>query len=233
MLKIPLEETFSLGAGADRVAVIKFLQAHPGLVIPLIEGQSLAERIFGVGQGYHLEVATDPENEELRQQLVAYIHTSLSVTNALYRLERFDEEWIFGQTPKTLRDLMFTLEFTEDDSMKIKIAAEELRLGKVAPRTQLEVKKVEVNINSYNLKRTNTKREREIRDIISLAQETYRVRRPNVCAELKAFLNGAAHVGIGFSKVNWPDKWDEDTGKWIAARKAAKQILHQIEEAKK
>ena len=233
MLKTPLEETFSLGAGADRVAVIKFLQAHPELMETLFEGQMLVEKHFGVGQGYRLEMSTDPENEELRQQLVVYIRTSLSVKDAHYRLERFDEEWTLHQSAQTLRDLMFTLEFTEDDSMKIKMAAEELRLGKVAPRTQLEVKKVEVNINGYNLKCTNTKKEREIRDIISLAQETYHVRRPNVCAELKAFLNGAAHVGIGFSKVNWPDKWDEDTGKWIAARKAAKQILHQIEEAKK
>jgi hypothetical protein len=40
--------------------------------------------------------------------------------------------------------------------------------------------------------------------------------------------SGTEYVGVGFSKVNWPDEWDEDEGYNLAKYRALKDIANQI-----
>ena len=76
---------------------------------------------------------------------------------------------------------------------------------------------------------TNSKHERQLAQIVANASIEYWITPPNVAARLYMLTPYAEPIlGIGFAKVSWPDKWDEEVGKQIAVRKAAKQIRRQI-----
>ncbi len=91
--------------------VTSFLRVHPQLADVLLEARPRIEEHFDRGTPVQLEVVTDPENAG-GDQLFAYIHTSLSVDEALARLDEFDEEWFLHQLPQVRDQLSFDLEFT-------------------------------------------------------------------------------------------------------------------------
>jgi len=71
-------------------------------------------------------------------------------------------------------------------------------------------------------------REHRLARIVKNATIEYWVARPYIAARLYVSLNNLPHIGLGFSKVSWPDKWDVEVGKQIAVRKAAKVIRRQL-----
>ena len=52
--------------------------------------------------------------------------------------------------------------------------------------------------------------------------------RPYTFVCLETNYEGKDYVGYGFSKVMWPDKWDDREGAKIANRHALIMVLHQI-----
>lgn len=52
--------------------------------------------------------------------------------------------------------------------------------------------------------------------------------RPYTFIRIHSWFNKEEYVGMGFSKVCYPDKWDAEQGADIAKRKACISILHQI-----
>lgn len=52
--------------------------------------------------------------------------------------------------------------------------------------------------------------------------------RPYTCVKMDINLLGIVHTGVGFTKVCWPDKWDEQYGLDLATRKAASVIVRKI-----
>ena len=52
--------------------------------------------------------------------------------------------------------------------------------------------------------------------------------RPYTFVRLVTNYNGNHYYGYGFSKVMYPDKWDDRTGHSIAMRHALIMVLHQI-----
>lgn len=53
-------------------------------------------------------------------------------------------------------------------------------------------------------------------------------RRPYTMMSIISWFNGKEYDGVGFSKVCYPDKWDDEHGADIALRRALIDILHQI-----
>lgn len=79
-----------------REAVLHFVEAHPELNTLLLEAASALDRYFGPGQRATLEIILDPETENA-PELVAHVKTSLSVPEALDRLDQFDQEWFLDR----------------------------------------------------------------------------------------------------------------------------------------
>lgn len=75
-----------------RNEVISFLWAHLFLVPLLLEAHGKIAECFGPAPEVVLEVVTDPEVENDRE-LFALVRTNLSPSEALYRLDRLDQEW--------------------------------------------------------------------------------------------------------------------------------------------
>ena len=93
----------------DATAVVRFLRLCPSLVDVLMEAQSQLECHFGADPQVVLEVVSDPEGE--RDELFAYVRTSVSVGESLARLDRFDEEWFLDQLDRVNGQLNFDLEY--------------------------------------------------------------------------------------------------------------------------
>ena len=53
-------------------------------------------------------------------------------------------------------------------------------------------------------------------------------RRPSTCVQIEMYIYDVWFTGIGFSKANWPDQWDENEGIRIATSKAIRHIAEQI-----
>jgi len=102
-----LEEIYSL---RDAATVRRFLHACPQLVEVLLEARVYLQKHFGPDPQVMLEVVSDPEAES-RDELFAYILTSLPVDEALARLDRLDEEWFLDQLDRINGQLNFNLEF--------------------------------------------------------------------------------------------------------------------------
>lgn len=107
----PVKELDEIFVFRDAPAVRSFLRAHPELGSVLLGARPLVEKHFGSERPVCLEVVVDPENAG-GDQLFAHIHTSLSVKEALARLDEFDEEWFLHQLPQVRDQLSFDLEFT-------------------------------------------------------------------------------------------------------------------------
>lgn len=58
-------------------------------------------------------------------------------------------------------------------------------------------------------------------------------KRPYTAIKIKAYYKGTMYVGIGFSKVCWPDEWDEELGWSMAEYRAKKDIANQVMEKMK
>lgn len=53
-------------------------------------------------------------------------------------------------------------------------------------------------------------------------------RRPYTMVSVTSWFNGKEYDGVGFSKVCYPDKWNDEDGADLALRRALIDILHQI-----
>ena len=53
-------------------------------------------------------------------------------------------------------------------------------------------------------------------------------KRPTTSVKVDTYIGDRWFTGIGSSKVNWPDEWDEDEGFRVALRKAIRDIADQI-----
>lgn len=94
----------------DMIAVQCFLQTHFHLIEILLEAYPYLEKHFESNFQVALEVVNDPEVQD-RQQLFAYILTSLPVDEALSRLDSLDKEWFLDQLDRVDDFFNFDLEF--------------------------------------------------------------------------------------------------------------------------
>ncbi len=94
----------------DVLAVQRFLRAYPQLTTVLLEAYAYLEKHFGPDPQVVLGVISDPEAVG-REQLFAYILTSLPVDEAQVRLDRLDEEWFLNQLDQVGDLFNFNLEF--------------------------------------------------------------------------------------------------------------------------
>lgn len=53
---------------------------------------------------------------------------------------------------------------------------------------------------------------------------------PYSFVEISYFYGGTSKQGFGFSKVNFPDKWDSSNGYNIAEKRAVRSIRKQLEQ---
>jgi hypothetical protein len=87
-----------------------FLRGHPELVPFLLEAVPQVERFFGLHTVVSLCMVIDPEYD-IPPDLVAYIRTSLPVSEGLDRLAQFDEDWYLHQLDRITPLFNFNLEF--------------------------------------------------------------------------------------------------------------------------
>jgi len=102
-----LEQLYSL---RKRSEVMKYL-ANNFFLFPFL--QDVYEQIrsyFGKSGQPILEVVTDPEAIE-DQELVIFIHTTLSADEAIERLEQFDEQWWLNAPVNIRKKLCIDVEF--------------------------------------------------------------------------------------------------------------------------
>lgn len=76
----------------DDFAVWEFVASHPFLISILEEVRQRVSDFFPLPFNLILEVTTDPE-ATASHALFVFIQTPLALTEALRRLDRFDEEW--------------------------------------------------------------------------------------------------------------------------------------------
>ncbi|PKO20971.1 MAG: hypothetical protein CVU38_17310 [Chloroflexi bacterium HGW-Chloroflexi-1] len=96
---------------ADEVR--RFLRVYPDAPDVLLEARPYIEKIFGPTTQVVLEVTFDPDSESHRDsvELFGNIQTSLSVEEALERLNQFDSEWFLAQLARAGGRLNFNLAF--------------------------------------------------------------------------------------------------------------------------
>lgn len=87
-----------------------FTGRYPFLMDVLVEASNVVRQHFPTDTIYRLEVQQDQEDENL-EELVCFIGTSLGPSEALDRLDAFDEAWFLDNIGKTHGRLIFTLEF--------------------------------------------------------------------------------------------------------------------------
>lgn len=90
--------------------VEQFLAANPDLVPDLIEVARAVTRYFGRDAQLALETLDDPEDAASERELFAVISTTLSPTQALDRLDAFDEEWWLARSRAIGSRLTVTLD---------------------------------------------------------------------------------------------------------------------------
>ncbi|MSP12380.1 MAG: hypothetical protein EXR62_05415 [Chloroflexi bacterium] len=104
-----LPEIQEIYAMRDSSSVQSFLESHPQLVGLLLEAYPHLLESFGPQPEVILEVVRNPEAEE-PDQLFAYIRTSLPISDALARLDTFDETWFLDQLDRVDDLFNFNLE---------------------------------------------------------------------------------------------------------------------------
>jgi hypothetical protein len=90
-------------------SVGSFLQEHKELVSLLTEASKELRKYFST-EDFKLQLVSDPEIAG-DQQLFVYISTSLSVTDALKKLDEFDEKWWLDRIDHANGLLNFNLRF--------------------------------------------------------------------------------------------------------------------------
>lgn len=91
------------------LAVISFIEEHQELVYLLDEAYEEIRKYFS-SEDLRLELVSDPEIAE-DQQLFVYIFTALPVTDALKKLDKFDEQWWLDRLDSANGLLNFNLRF--------------------------------------------------------------------------------------------------------------------------
>jgi hypothetical protein len=108
MLQVP-EQPLDGYILLEPATVSNFLQEHRVLVSLLNEAYQEIRKHFA-SEDLKLELVSDREIAEDRQ-LFVYILTSLSVTDALKKLDRFDEQWWLERIDRANGLLNFNLRF--------------------------------------------------------------------------------------------------------------------------
>ena len=90
--------------------VRRLLVEHPETHDPLIHAASLIPSYFGPGARLSLGLDRDLDGNE-PPRLAATIHTSLSPTEALAGLDRFDDDWWLDAMVNVHHHLSFGLRF--------------------------------------------------------------------------------------------------------------------------
>jgi hypothetical protein len=90
-------------------SVGSFIQEHKELVSLLTEAFKELRKYFPT-EDFKLQLVSDPEIAG-EQQLFVYISTSLSVTDALKKLDKFDEKWWLDRIDRANGLLNFNLRF--------------------------------------------------------------------------------------------------------------------------
>lgn len=76
------------------------------------------------------------------------------------------------------------------------------------------------------------KTKRQVREEIVASLEVNETvviqKRPYTAINVSASYDGEEYIGVGFSKVSWPDKWDAEQGYAYAEYRAKKDIANQI-----
>jgi hypothetical protein len=93
----------------EPASAIDFLQEHQELVALLNESYKEIRKYFP-SEDLKLELVSDREIAEDRQ-LFVYINTSLSVTDALKKLDEFDKKWWLERIDRANGLLNFNLQF--------------------------------------------------------------------------------------------------------------------------
>lgn len=101
-----LEEVFVL---REPELIRRFLRKHAFLVGLLKQARVKLQRYFGAAAPLVLRLAQYPE--ENASELLLLIQTSLSASEALPLLDRFDEEWWLETLPKAQCKLTIKLEY--------------------------------------------------------------------------------------------------------------------------
>lgn len=94
----------------DHERVLTFLSEHPVLIVFLEESYVYLQTHFGVKARYVLEVVDDPEVSN-RRSLVVYIVVSLSIDEALTKLDLLDRDWYLRHIDEVGELVNFNLEF--------------------------------------------------------------------------------------------------------------------------
>jgi hypothetical protein len=90
-------------------SVGSFLQEHKELVSLLTEACKELRKYFST-EDFKLQVVSDPEIAG-EKQLFVYVFTSLSVTDALKKIDEFDEQWWLDRIDRANGLLNFNLRF--------------------------------------------------------------------------------------------------------------------------
>jgi hypothetical protein len=88
--------------------VIDYLQSHPELINFLQESYCYLLKHFGTTAKIALEVVRDPEAQS--KQLIVYVNTSLTIDEALNRLDSLDSEWFLDHISLVGHLINFNLE---------------------------------------------------------------------------------------------------------------------------
>lgn len=102
-----IESLYTLREPAE---VFKFLEDHPQLVETLLEAPDHIRKYFGETE-LVLEVVTDPDIEELTQDLFLYIRVDLEPEEGLSRLDQLDDDWGFEAYRENQGEFIIHLEY--------------------------------------------------------------------------------------------------------------------------
>jgi hypothetical protein len=116
MSAVPEPRRVSLTAQVDSLydvrdsGVRRLLSTHPGLTPELVEVAQNVSRYFGLDARLALETVLDPEDDAPDEELYAVISTTLSPTEALARLNAFDQGWWLERSRRIVPQLTATLD---------------------------------------------------------------------------------------------------------------------------
>jgi len=103
----PLEEAFT---GGEREDVRRFLACDPDLQFLLGDAREALCESFGSGCERALSVVSDPDADG-REQLVLSIRTELPASEAMARLDAFDNHWWLSAVPRARGRLVILLDW--------------------------------------------------------------------------------------------------------------------------
>ncbi len=92
--------------------VVQFLEKYPFIVPPLLEAPTKLRKYFP-NEPIFLEVVPDPEIVNY-VQLILSILITLDSPEALFRLNKFDEDWLLGQSYEVREQICTLVEYPDE-----------------------------------------------------------------------------------------------------------------------